>query len=164
MGRSVRLISTRTKKEKEKKEKRKREATHHLRNTQPIHHTPPIIPDIMENSTLPIVKSDSETPLLPFDQTLICDGKTWSIRLAHIQLLQILPQPIGQQLRYIFRALIAVHDALAFRSSVVSESIFLAACSKLVDSHDFFCACVHDWDKRKRVGVEVRVCVLGAGI
>ncbi len=116
----------------------------------------------MQYRALPVVKANSESPLLPLNQTFICDLEARSIRLGHIQLLQIRPQPIGKQLRHVFGRFVVSHDILS--SGAIGETIFTSTGSKLVDADDLLGSRVHDRDQGKWVGVEVCVWVLGASV
>ena len=47
--------------------------THHLTNSQPVHDTAAIVPDIVNRRTLTRVEGDTEPPLLPFNKRFVGD-------------------------------------------------------------------------------------------
>ena len=92
----------------------------------------------------------------------IANRKARAVRLSNIQLLQILPQLLTQQLRHILPTTAMVQNTRLMRLSL--ERILAAPRRQLIDADNLLLLPVHDGDERERVGVEVGVLVLLAGV
>lgn len=123
-----------------------------------MHHATTIVPDIVYSRTLARIKTNTETPLLPLDQGLVCDAKRRALRLYDIQGLQIPPSAVWQKLWDVVGGL-AMSDNVALEG-LLGQTISLAASRRTIHSNDLLGKSVHDRDQWQGVGVEVRIRVI----
>lgn len=134
----------------------------HLTDRKSVGDTSAIVVDIVNDSTLARVEGDTETPFLPLDQRFVADLERRTIRLKHIQSLEVFPHALRQKLGNVFGIGAVIEDLLGMRLS--REAVALSTSGEFVDPADFTLVDVQDGDQGQRESVEIRVGISVAGV